>query len=373
MSSEDYKFRCASCGLTLEESPDIIKNRHSLCPLCMSNDTKESEFQYIVYAVAIGYFMNKKQIQDPIEALYRAHTVVSQLPYWQDKICPPPSLEGLKTARMLIAVTLKMVGFKKELPEFFISYNRTGSVSKFIEPLVIALKEYGYDSIYAEDSEKIEAEIKSDPADKKIQHAQFYVPILCQDYFTIEGCMNELKNIICAINPKNVFPVWWKDVNSVFLKQQELGENILDLIGVGWKNWQGNIKQLANALVQLAHHAQGLKKYNKQPLVVIEAQILEELERLINEAIPPLDAKDLETATFGFYAEKNRITALFLEEKELKSLPENFGLCFALKMLSLANNKLVALPENFGQCLALRTLNLENNNLITLPESFSKI
>ncbi|MFX1537256.1 MAG: TIR domain-containing protein, partial [Promethearchaeota archaeon] len=361
MSSEDDTLICASCGLDLRKSSAIRKNKHNLCPLCTSNGTKEPKFENIVYGLAIGYFMNKKEITDPIEALYSAHTFVSQLPYWQDTVQSPPPLERLNEARM-ITLGVAQEAEERQLPGFFISYSRTKATQNIVKPLKTALEAYGY-RVW-------------DEADKKlIEQTQFCVLILSQTYFTSREGKDELEIILTIKDPKYVFPVWLKDLEDKEMTplEQEKMEKTKKIMGTGWNEWKGDIEELTNRLVKRAQYALGLQNYNNIPLIAIEAQLLKELEKLVGEPIPFLKKKDLESAKFGFYAEKNRIEGLKLVERRLTSLPSTIGQCLALRTLDLADNDLHTLPESFGNLNNLEELNLHANWLSSLPESFFRL
>ena len=98
MSNEVHKESCASCGLSLDDRPIVKENEHNLCSLCTSNGITKPKFEIVVYTMAIGYFMNEKQISDPKEAVYRAHHLIAQQPYWRGK--ESPALDELMVIRM---------------------------------------------------------------------------------------------------------------------------------------------------------------------------------------------------------------------------------------------------------------------------------
>ena len=378
MIGELSEVTCPSCGLPMKIEHSIKINEFFLCLECTLGGTQEPNFEINVYAVAIGYFMNKKQIKDPLNALYRAYIFVSQLPYWGDQIHPPPPLEGLINASMLLSTEKESFIAREEedLSEIFISYSLVDPGQNLIGELASILKIHGYRILYKEKCEITGSQKHSEAMKLKEQIAQvdFCVPILSKSYFASDLCKVELENLLAIKDPKSMFPVWWKDMDSGFLKKQaNKGEKILDIVGVGWNEWQGNINNLAQKLVNLIQAAQGLQTYANIELIANEVQIIKELEKLVGIPLPSLNKEDLESAEFGFYAEKNQIRALFLVRKKLTYLPSNLGECMALERLNLSYNDLHMLPTSFEQLQHLEKLNIVSNPLQALPPSFQTV
>ncbi|MFX1534613.1 MAG: leucine-rich repeat domain-containing protein [Promethearchaeota archaeon] len=382
MHQEDRELTCTSCGLPLAESEKISRERHLLCAICTLNGTSEPEFETAVYALAVGYFINKLQIDDPKEALNRAHEFVNQLPFWRDKGQPTPSLAGLKTARILTALSSRMntLEFDEERltpPDFFISYSWTGPDKELVDPLVTTLKDRGYNIWYDKETWGTESGKTKDWMRRGVNNARHCVVILSQPYFDSEACMYELNTILTTKDEKYIFPVWWKDVDKKFLQKQEYGKKLLDIVGIGWDDWQGDIDTLVNTLTRLSNYAEGLQEYNEVPLVADDARVLERLQVLTAEPIPPLkhspDNENKAVPNFGFYHEDNRVTALFLKNRGLKTLPKSIGQCSALKSVYLEQNQLKSLPESLYQLTNLQTLSLSENQINFLPEAFSKL
>ena len=61
------------------------------------------------------------------------------------------------------------------------------------------------------------------------------------------------------------------------------------------------------------------------------------------------------------------------ENKDIYSLPENFGNLEVGGNLNLDKNKLASLPESFGNLKVGGNLDLDENNLTSLPESFGNL
>ncbi|MFX1250796.1 MAG: leucine-rich repeat domain-containing protein [Promethearchaeota archaeon] len=381
MNQEHPELTCASCGLPLIESEMSSREGHLMCAICTLNGSSEPEFETVLYALAVGYFINKLQI-DPKEALNRAHEYVNQLPFWRDKGQPTPSLAGLKTARILTALSSRMntLEFDEERltpPDFFISYSWAGSDKELVTPLVNTLKDRGYNIWYDKDTWGTESGKTKDWMRRGVNNARHCVVILSQPYFDSEACKYELETILTTKDEKYIFPVWWKDVDKSFLQKQEGGKKLLDIIGIGWDDWQGDIDTLVNTLTRLANYAEGLQEYNGVPLGADDARVLERLQVLIAEPIPPLkpspNNENQKVPNFGFYHEDNRVTAFFLKNRGLKTLPKSIGQCSALKILYLDQNQLKSLPESFYQLANIQTLSLSENQINLLPKAFSKL
>ncbi len=65
--------------------------------------------------------------------------------------------------------------------------------------------------------------------------------------------------------------------------------------------------------------------------------------------------------------------SLYLRHNRFASLPENFGNLKIGGHLDLGDNKLTSLPENFGNLKIRRRLDLGSNKLTSLPESFGNL
>ncbi|MFX0065788.1 MAG: leucine-rich repeat domain-containing protein [Candidatus Hermodarchaeota archaeon] len=404
MSEEHQEFKCASCGLPLANIPTKKTNYSLLCPICTLNSTTEPKFDNIVYAVAIGYFINEKQIHDPKEALDRAYEFVMQLPYWQGKEHPSPSLTGLLDARMIASVSLNMnkLEYNKIRPDFFVSHSwHEKCDAELVEPLVVALKELGYRVWYDKDRWEEDTGKTTHWMEKGIEQARYCIPVLCQAYFSSTNCLFELKQILTKDEKQtHVFPIWWSDIDASFLSQEELGKEILEIMGIGWEEWQGNIEVLIQKLLKRVRTVEGLQEYNGVPLLANETRVLAQLESIIQEPIPALTRSSSSTADektiqpkFGFYHEDNQIIALFLENKGLKALPKSLRQCGALKILNLkdnpsveiptwvdplqslnlAQNQLKGLPNTIKNLANLEELDLSYNQLNNLPESFGNL
>ncbi|MFX0095486.1 MAG: leucine-rich repeat domain-containing protein [Candidatus Hodarchaeota archaeon] len=382
MKHKDTESVCASCGLSVIDSAQSDKHEHFLCSICTLDNTTEPKFEAVVYALTIGYFMNKHLIDDQKEALEKAYDYVCQLPFWREKEPPFPSLAGLTTAKMLTALSSAMnaLEFDDERlspPDFFISYSWQGFSEEVVASLVTALKNRGYQVWYDKDTWGTESGKTKDWMKRGINNARHCILLLSEPYFGSKNCVHELETMLSTKNLANIFPIWLKDINKSFLQQEKHGEKILDIVGIGWKDWEGNIEALVEALIKLANYAEGLKEYNSVPLVFDDVRLLERIQVLIDEPIPLLNTKpDAENPllpNFGFYHDKNRVTDLYLRNKGLKALPKSICQCNALRTLVLAHNQLTSLPESFHRLNELENLDLSDNKLNAFPESICKL
>ncbi|MFX0065457.1 MAG: TIR domain-containing protein, partial [Candidatus Hermodarchaeota archaeon] len=356
MSDNNQTRTCPACGLPVDEETMKSATGHLLCLKCTLQGTQEPDFKEIVYSMALGYFMAEKALTDPIEALSRAREFVSQLPYWQDTAFSTPSMESL----IGLVSNMNQLQYTEELLEprdFFISHKHAKELdNKLVEPLVIVLKEYDYRVWYDKDTWGTEAGKVEEWAKRGIDQARHCITVLCQPYFTSDACLYELNLMLTTKDPKHVFPIWWTDIDVPFLKQQEQGETLLNIVSINWNDWQGNINQLVDRVIQLANNAEGLKEYCGVALVANEAHILERLEFLISESISPLEPlsfenESLEMPDLGFNHENNHITALFLKNKGLKEIPAFLNQCKALHTLNLAQNPLIRTPKSLSTSL----------------------
>ncbi|MFX1253125.1 MAG: leucine-rich repeat domain-containing protein [Promethearchaeota archaeon] len=402
MSLKEREPTCPACGLVLTENSMNTENEQKLCSVCTLNGTTEPVFISIVYAVAIGYFMNKKNLKDPEEAFHRAYEFVAQLPYWWDKIPPTPTLEELISARMLKVLftpmkTLKYYENYIEPSDFFISCRKEDK--QILKPLLMSLEKKGYTIWFGNNKRNFNNNKTTDYAKEGIKQSRHCVLILSKRYFECPNCALELGIILTTKKAENVFPVWWEEITMNFLEQQEYGDTLLALGGIQWDEWKGNVETLVIKLVKRVLTAEGFQNYSTASLVANEARLLEKLERFLREPIPMLEKTKLdfykETPSFGFYHENSHITALFLENKKLRALPKRLGLArcvtlntlhlknnfgiriptdvVSLKNLNLAQNHLTSLPDTIRNLDTLIELDLSNNQLQTLPESFGNL
>ncbi|MFX0063139.1 MAG: leucine-rich repeat domain-containing protein [Candidatus Hermodarchaeota archaeon] len=402
MSLEEREPTCPACGLVLTEFSMNNKNESNLCAACTLNGTTEPVFISIVYAVAIGYFMNIKKLKDPEEAFHRAYEFVAQLPFWWDKIPPTPTLEELISARILKVLFTRMKMLKydekyREPSDFFISFRKEDK--EILKPLFRILEEKGYNIWFNNKKKNFYNNKTTDWAKEGIRQSRHCVLILSKRYFECQNCTLELDIILTTRNTEHVFPIWWEDITTSFLELNKYGEKLLALGGIRWDEWKGDIENLVMELMKRVYTTEGFQKYNKASLVANEARILEKLERFLREPIPLLEKSKLdfhkETPSFGFYHENSHIIALFLENKRLRALPKGLGLarCVALKTLhlknnfgmkiptdvvslknlNLAQNHLTSLPDIIGDLDTLTKLDLSSNQLQTLPESFGNL
>ncbi|MHA1339436.1 MAG: leucine-rich repeat domain-containing protein [Promethearchaeota archaeon] len=77
--------------------------------------------------------------------------------------------------------------------------------------------------------------------------------------------------------------------------------------------------------------------------------------------------------TFGYSVENERITGIFIVDRNINFLPKIIGVFTELKKLDLYDNKLSSLPESIGNLKNLKELVLRVNQLSSLPESIGNL
>jgi len=114
-----------------------------------------------------------------------------------------------------------------------------------------------------------------------------------------------------------------------------------------------------------------LVKYNGTSMIKRDADVLSEIETLLNEPIPVVSK--IKYRSFGFVVHENCVIQLALSEKGLTSLPDIIGNLTSLTYLSLWINKLTYLPDTIGNLTLLKTLYLGFNQLTSLPDTIKNL
>lgn len=98
------------------------------------------------------------------------------------------------------------------------------------------------------------------------------------------------------------------------------------------------------------------------------------LELRLNSILPIIDLESIQDITnkkFGIGIQDNKVIALFLDNADLLSYPDEINYFTNLKVLSLANTKLTIIPESIVQLNNLEVINLRDNNIEFLPDSIT--
>lgn len=98
------------------------------------------------------------------------------------------------------------------------------------------------------------------------------------------------------------------------------------------------------------------------------------LELQLNSILPIIDLdsiQDISNRKFGIGIQDNKVIALFLDNADLHSYPDEINYFSNLKVLSLANTKLTKISESISLLKNLEVLNLRDNNIEFLPDSIS--
>lgn len=103
-----------------------------------------------------------------------------------------------------------------------------------------------------------------------------------------------------------------------------------------------------------------------------EANALIDLEEILNKNLKIL-RQDVNPYTQGFWLEGKKIVGLFLEDCNLKYLPDSIGKIRHLKYLYLNENLLKELPVSIGRLKSLEILDIRNNKLHSIPNSIGNL
>ncbi|MFX0065388.1 MAG: hypothetical protein ACFFC7_24725, partial [Candidatus Hermodarchaeota archaeon] len=72
MGTRELTIRCDSCGSALREEEIYREDTFSLCATCTRQGRTPPNFETVVCAVAMGYFLVKLKLMDPAEAINQA-------------------------------------------------------------------------------------------------------------------------------------------------------------------------------------------------------------------------------------------------------------------------------------------------------------
>ena len=100
------------------------------------------------------------------------------------------------------------------------------------------------------------------------------------------------------------------------------------------------------------------------------------LELKLNAILPILkidSIKDISSKKFGVVIQDNKVIALFLDNMDLLTYPDEINYFSNLRFLSLVNAKLTKIPETIRELSKLEVLNIRNNNIEFLPESLTQL
>jgi len=107
-------------------------------------------------------------------------------------------------------------------------------------------------------------------------------------------------------------------------------------------------------------------------LLKIEKEVLQELESIINQAIPLMETCEYDK--IGFSIRYNHVFGLSLAHQKLTKFPKCILRLRFLRELWFLENHIQHLPENIGDLKYLIRIDMENNfSLSNLPESVWKL
>ena len=224
------EIRCRACGLQLSNKEGIEIGEEGLCRICTLDYSIKPNFLCVVSALTKGIYMEKIGIKNRNVALRNALKKVTGLPYWQTHKSECIQQEEIKGEFITNFIQMRLHSrilkaaresedsfFSQDRFDIFIAHSWNGPDKVLVEPLVVALKKLGYSVWYDKEQglEKIKLEESLEDA---IFNARNCILIICREYFK-DDTRYELEMLFKTKEKKNILPVWWKDIDSEFLKQ----------------------------------------------------------------------------------------------------------------------------------------------------------
>ncbi|MHA1819963.1 MAG: leucine-rich repeat domain-containing protein [Promethearchaeota archaeon] len=373
---------CSACGLKFQPIKDKSK---TLCPVCTNNYTKDPNFEVILLSLAYGHFMFNLGFRDHEVILRKAFKRVLEFKYWQSKKEQyhdylDKNLEDLKEKLYNTIIFHEMgneikqmrneLDIKADKFDIFISHSWDGPENELVIPFVEALKESDYSIWFDKD-------LGLDPGDVKdylkaaINDSKYCIPIFCKSYFEKENTLFELENILALKKKKNIFPLWFSDIDTDFLKSQgDLGKEALKCSAITWKNAGEDLNVVIKKLDEFIEASQEIEAYNGVKLYERDVNILKYFERIIGEEIPevPSESKGIK---FGFMHENLHLTGIFLKETSENKKVQPLHLpkeIFKLKTLRYLHAPLIDLPPQISQLENLIELDISGGIVSELPD-----
>ncbi|MHA1337115.1 MAG: leucine-rich repeat domain-containing protein [Promethearchaeota archaeon] len=154
-----------------------------------------------------------------------------------------------------------------------------------------------------------------------------------------------------------------------FEKARDLSEDIADI-----KLTKQVLDLIKNTKIKYEEYKEKFNIVNFRDVKIhkFEAEVLKELESLINKEFQLIEAEYLDVRT-GITISNNWIIGLSIFNCDLEILPESISNLKSLKYLALKINKISELPEWIGNLKSLELLNLSVNKLETIPLSIGNL
>ncbi|MHA1871312.1 MAG: leucine-rich repeat protein [Promethearchaeota archaeon] len=373
---------CSACGLKFQPIKDKSK---TLCPVCTNNYTKDPDFEEILLSLAYGHFMFNLGFRNPEVILRKAFKRILEFKYWQSKKEQyqdylEKNLEDLKEKLYNTIIFYKVgneikqmrneLDIKADKFDIFISHSWDGPEHELVIPLVEALKESDYSIWFDKD-------LGLDPGDVKdylkdaINDSKYCVPIFCKSYFEKENTLFELENILALKKKENIFPLWFSDIDTDFLKSQgDLGKEALKCSAITWTNAGKDLNVVIKKFDEFIEASQEIETYNGAKLYERDVNVLKYFERIIGETIPVITSKSEEDPKFGFMHENLHLIGIFLKETSENKKVQPLHLpkdIFKLRSLKYLYAPLIDLPPQISQLENLIELDISNGIARDLP------
>ncbi|MHA1340890.1 MAG: leucine-rich repeat domain-containing protein [Promethearchaeota archaeon] len=424
---------CESCGLKfnkdslklLEKNSDNLGNNKDississdklnyhkpiakLCPNCTLNYTQLPNIKTVISAIAYGIYATNLSFTNPKVAIFKAKQHIIKLPYWKMQNLNMVQLKALdqelisifKKVSSIYKFTERINEVQNELQiesmgDIFISHSWNGPEQQLVFPLLKKLKNMGY-SIWIDKEKGLKPGELKKFLKETIQSSKNCLIILCKEYFQSENTLFELDQILQYKAAKHIIPVWYSGIDTDFLsKQGELGEKLLELSSITWENCSKDIDALAAKIDQFIDASQDIKTYNGVKLYENDVDVLEKLEKIVGEKIPPISQEMIEKLkaqaeksdqyaskmisyaplNFGFVHKNQHIIALILKKvKDKKILPITLpSNVFKLKKLRHLCVPLINIDQQIGNLKELYELDLEGSIFPEIPLAITKL
>ena len=113
------------------------------------------------------------------------------------------------------------------------------------------------------------------------------------------------------------------------------------------------------------------RRYSQKISNIQEIEVILELETMLDEVIPLLPPNA--EKTFGFVIGRGHITEIYLDCKNLETLPQSFGVCMHLQIFSAKSNNFQTLPTILSSCTNLTHIFMASNHISQIPKWILKL
>src|SRR3990172_531193 len=199
--------------------------------------------------------------------------------------------------------------------------------------------------------------------------------VVCKNWKAlIDNCITEEWRRTKKISPKGVVPLTEMMISievanpdaPSFIFFRRLNECFNDTFGV--RITSKEVPVLTSQISELQRRANDVED---QSLLTI----WEEIQKQLNLAHPPQTPAEIRRWMIdpANIEQLNTITRLFVQDKNLRTIPPEIRFLPQLKQLCFYNNKITRIPDAIGELSKLEILNLANNFISHIPHSIKKL